>query len=39
MKSTTGSALAMRAPGTPSRRSARRGCGVLKKYLTEPTTL
>ena len=33
------SAVTKRAPGTQSRRSARRGCGVFKKSLTEPTTL
>jgi len=33
------SAVTQRAPGTPSGRSARRGPGVFKKSLTEPTTL
>src|SRR5208337_801924 len=32
-------AVTKRAPGTPSGRSARRGGGVFKKSLTEPTTL
>ena len=32
-------AVTKRAPGTPSGRSARRGRGVFKKSLTEPTTL
>ena len=33
------SAVTKRAPGTPSGRSARRGGGVFKKSLTQPTTL